>query len=220
MVSFDQLNVQKLCKKEINGLSLVKNGDVGSFSNVYKLNETECIKIFKKPKDYYELLRFNELTKLKYDKVILPKMLAIINKKFRGYTMDFIDGNILCYCFGYDFSLFIKKYKEFVDNVIDQISDDGIILYDCNSSNIMFDEINNCFVLIDPDEWSKHSIYDTDIKKKNYRMLVNTFYNFMFKDTIEPFDVDADFIDFYETKRYAKEKDTKIKINTIRDFIF
>ena len=46
----ENLNLVKMNYKDIKGLSLVKNGDLGLNSKVYRLDEDNCIKIFNKPR--------------------------------------------------------------------------------------------------------------------------------------------------------------------------
>lgn len=218
MVSFNELNVQKLSRKDIYKLSLVKNGDIGTLSKVYRLNNLECLKIYKKAKDEYDLYRLNEFTKLKYEHVVMPNRLVIINNKFKGYIMDFINGTMLCDCEKLDFSFMLKKYKEFIDNVIDETVDDGIMLYDCNACNVIYDTEKQCFKLIDCDEWAIHTYYRGNEIIQNYRMLHSTF-NYLITNKYNALEYDFyDFIDYFECLRQMEEKRLGIKIKTIGDF--
>ncbi len=219
MITVNELNVKKFSRKDINSLKLIKNGNVGNSSKVYKLNDLECIKIYNKSKDEYELYRLNDFTKLKYEHVIMPNTLVIINNKFRGYTMNYVNGNMLCDCLDLGFSFALKKYNDFVQNVTNEIEDDGIILYDCNSSNVIYDNNNQCFKLIDCDEWAIHIQSKASIIFQNYRMLYSTF-NYFVNNEYSASEYDStNFTDYFECLREIKEKKSNRKIITLKDFI-
>ena len=219
MVIVNELNIRKFSRRDITKLELIKNGSIGNSSKVYKLNDLECIKIYNKSRDEYELYRLNGFTKLKYEHVIMPNTLVIINNKFKGYTMNYVNGNMLCDCLDLDFSFALKKYNDFVKDVTSEIENDGIILYDCNASNVIYDNDNQCFKLIDCDEWAIHIGSKASDMFQNYRMLFSTF-NYLVTNEYNASEYDScDFIDYFEHLRKMKEKKLSRKIKTLGDSI-
>ena len=80
------LNIIRMSKNDIKKLKLVKNGNCGTTSKVYKLNDKECIKVFNNSMDEFDLYRMNRFTKMSFEGANLPKVLVLINNKSSSYV--------------------------------------------------------------------------------------------------------------------------------------
>lgn len=224
MGSFKLDNIEKMSFCNIKKLELVRNGDKGASSRVYKLNYTECIKLFNQYKDEFELKRYHDYTKMNFDCAVLPKTIGLINNKFRALKMDFVNGVMLSELSQYmDYSKYVVLAKTLIDSS-KEISEEGIVVYDSHSYNIMYNYDKDKFVLIDQGEWSNNKINSERVRIKNFHILNNTLRSTLFDNNFsignlkESLDIDGDFIDYYETERELTEKKTGKKIMTIGEF--
>ena len=224
MLDFKFDNVQKMSFCDIKKLELVNNGDVGSSSKVYKLNDKECIKLFNESKDIFELKRYSEYTKLDFSCAALPKTLYLINNKFRAVKTDFVNGIMLseidCEI---EYSKFLILSKQLLD-ASKEINEEGIMIFDSHSDNIMYNYDEDKFVLIDQGEWSQHRVDTLYASTMNFGILHDTIRSVLFKNAFsignqkKSFDIDGDFIDYYEIEREILQRKTGQKIKTIGDF--
>lgn len=224
----ETLNFIKMKKSDLKSLSLVKNGDMGTTSRVYRLNDSECLKFFNYPMDEYDMHRLNKFTNLKLEGANLPNKLVIVNNKFRGYTTDFINGESLETFDGLDYSEFIKCASTFLDNIYN-ISMQGIRILDSHEGNIMYNYDKEMLEITDPVEWCFDSINSKEvICIKNFRLVNATIRKYLFytDDIYNPslyipnlseLTLNDDFISYYEKIKDEMEKVKGVKIKTIFD---
>lgn len=215
-------NLQKFTRSEINKLSLVKNGDCGLYGYIYRLNEEECLKYYKVKIDDFQFYKLNDFTKYSFEAAVFPKRLVLVNNKFRGYIMDYVDGCRLDECTNMDFSLLVRLYKEYIDRILDEVSEERIEMLDVHSGNIMYDSKKEMFRSIDCEDWTIENLPVYQIRESNFRKLNLAFrsaitgddFHFMKKITM-----DTDFVDYYESYREKIEIKSKKKILKVQDFI-
>ena len=214
-------NVQKFTKDEIDKLKLVKNGETGHFGKVYRLNMDECIKIYNDPIDDFLMFNLNEKTNATLETAALPKRLAVIDKKVKGYTMDYIFGPRLLDCEDYDYSKFIELYGAFVKKASEEISLEGYSIIDASVGNIVLDVFRKEFRLIDTDLWKREDSCEYDeLLNRNFTELNLALFNrflFLLGYDIAGLRPQDDFVDYYETLREDIEKKNDIKIKTLGD---
>lgn len=215
-------NAQKFTRYEINKLSLVKNGDCGLYGNIYRLNEEECLKYYKVSIDAYQYYKLNEFTQYYFESAVFPNRLVLVNKKFHGYIMDYVDGYRLDECNNMEFSTLLKLYKEYIDTILDELSEEKIEMFDVHSGNIMYDAINKKFKSIDCEDWEVINLPSYKIKENNFRKLNAALRSVITEDEfhfMKKITLDTDFIDYYESYRQKLEKKSKKKILVVQDFI-
>lgn len=224
----EDLNLVKMSKSDIKKLSLVKNGDMGTTSKVYRLNDYECLKYFNYSMDEYDMYRLNKFTNLRFEGANLPNKLVIVNNKFRGYITDFINGETLETFNGLDYSEFVKSASTLLDNV-HNISMERIRILDSHEGNIMYNYDKGMLEITDPVEWCFDSVSSKDeVWNKNFRLVNATIRKYLFStddiynpslyipdlSEIEP---SSDFVSYYEEIRDKMEEAKVIKIKTIFD---
>ena len=204
----------------LNKLSVVNKN--GSFSTIYKLNDGKCLKIWKEEMGY-DIEEFSKFTKLKINCAIFPEKLVLLDGKFMGYTMNYVNGVDLESCDNFDYSLVVKKYTDLINMVTNELAELGIMINDVHSENIIWDNHYNKFTMIDIDRW-----YFSDVKKRivakcNFNEMRDFFASFIF-DNGNPYYYDAlnidseiDFINFYENTKYDIEKIEGKKIDNLND---
>ena len=206
-------NARTITNKQIAKLSLVKAGDSGYFSKVYKFNEKECIKVFNEPKKQSEIIRYNDLTRYSFNNAIFPKKLLFKDYKLVGYIMDYVDGILLDNIFEMEYSKFLKMYKNFMESVLYEVCEKGFVMQDVHPHNVIYDQNNEVFKSIDCDEWIKSK----NPFEESFFELVECFICSLNLGAKYLIDENTDFIDYYETLREIKEKQHNTKIETIRD---
>ena len=88
----------------------------------------------------------------------------------------------------------------------------------------MYNYNKDKFVLIDQGEWSTNRINSEMANIENFKILNNTLRSTLFNNNFsignlkEALDVNADFIDYYETERELAEKKIGQKIITVGEF--
>lgn len=213
----DNINLEALTeiltKEQIEKLVLVKNGDIGCFSTVYRLNETECIKLFNHPLDKRRFKKYDSLTKVCFQYATFPKRILIINDKIIGFIMDYVDGVLLDFVEGVDYSTFLKEYDCFMKKLILETCETGFAMEDFHSQNAIYNYKTGVIKAIDCDQWTR----DKTPFNKNFEQLVDCFVDLLKLPAIYTIDEDTDFIDYYETFRFEIEKDFDCKIKTIGD---
>jgi len=218
----DSSKIAKMTQYQLNKIrksELVKKGDSGDFGKVYKLNDTECIKVLNTCGDNFELSRYNSYANLEFECAVMPKLLYLVNGKFKAYKMNLINGDELCEVSDdFDYSKFVQLADKLIKSVNEEISEEGIIVYDSHDGNIMYDYDKDKFLLIDQGQWSTSGINTEIAKVKNFSIInESVFYTlfpkiFLHRPMIQ---YGTDFIDYYETKKENFEKQTGIKIKTI-----
>lgn len=224
----DKLNAIKMTKKDIKGLSLVKNGKMGATSKVYKLNNLECLKVFNYNLPEYELYRINKFTNMHITSVNFPTKLVIIDKKFKGYISDFINGESLDTFSSIGYSEFINAAVPLLE-AIGKISEQRIRIFDSHEGNIMYNYDTGILEIIDPVKWSFDWFSSIkDIHEKNFRMINSTIRRYLFHNTdtynaatyisnLKDITISDDFVAYYETLREYMEEVKNVKIKTIVD---
>ena len=216
-----RVNIERFTDKEIKSLSLVRNGKIGFNSVVYRLNDKECLKVFRNSKglsNLYGMYKVGKLMEYTFETAEMPKRLALIDNKYNGYVLNYIDGPMLEECIDYDFSKILHLYSELIEKATNEISEQGILLVDINAYNILLDKTNNKLKLIDSDTWiinSKKSI--GHLKSLNFKNMAQTFSCFALSDLFCDLDMDGDFVDYFETRKNEIEKRKHIKTKTISD---
>lgn len=221
MSNFDikNLKVSKMSLNYIKKLELVKNGNDGLTSTIYKLNDHECIKLFKSSLSEFELYRYNEFCKLNLECAVLPELLYLINNKFRAYKMRLIDGPKLSNIdTNIEYSKLLKLYKNLMDETLEETVENGIIIYDCHDENIMYDKKCDKLLHIDIGEWSIENSDKKVVREKNERLMIYTLDNLLSYGECEVMPVGTDLIDFYEERRQQLESINHQKIKTLVDF--
>lgn len=221
----ETINLINISYNNLKKLSLVKNGDIGISSKVYRLDKDKCIKIFNESKNEFDMHRYNRFTNLDFECAVLPRELVLLRKKFRGYTMDFVNGNTL---YNLDTNIEYSKFLMLAKKLIEEskeITEEGIILFDAHTDNIMYDKNKKKLVLTDPDEWA----FSSTLKAKEFNFTILNAsiceymfgtQDFVFNDDIPIFakiSEEDDFIDYYETLRDNMSRERSIKIKTISD---
>ena len=216
-----RVNIEKFTEEEIRNLELVKNGEIGFNSKVYRLNEKECVKIYRKNIDnsnLYSVYKTNRFMKYTFETAEMPKRLAVVDNRYSGYVLNYINGPMLEECTDYDFSDMLLLYSKFIEKATMEISDEGILIVDPNAFNILLDKKDKKLKLIDPDSWIiKNKKMAGELKGKNFKTLAQTFSCFAFSNLFCDLDINGDFIDYFESRKDGLEKEKHVKIKTIND---
>ncbi len=224
----EKLNLVNMKNSDLKNLKLVKNGDIGTTSKVYRLNQFECLKVFNSSMSEYDMYRLNKFTNMSFEGVNLPTKLVIVDKKFRAYIMDFINGESLETFSSLEYSEFIKCASILLQNV-KYISFDKIRIFDSHEGNIMYNYDNGMLEITDPVEWSFDALNTKeDVLNKNFKLvnavirrylfLTDGIYNAsLYIPNLGEIGPNDDFISYYEDIREKIEKAKGVKIKTIFD---
>lgn len=216
-----RVNIEKFTKEEIKNLELVKNGNIGFNSIVYRLNDKECVKIFRKNAEtncFYSVYKATKFMKCKFETAEMPKRLAVVDNKYSGYVLNYINGPMLEECTNYNFSDMLLLYSKFIEQATREISDEGILIVDPNAYNILLDKKGQKLKLIDSDNWViKNKKAAGELREQNFKALAQTFSCFAFSNLFCDLDIDGDFIDYFESRKNKLQKEKHIKIKTISD---
>ena len=216
-----RVNIEKFTEEEIKNLELVKNGNVGFNSIVYRLNDKECVKIFRKSAEiscFYNVYKASKFMKCKFETAEMPKRLAIVDNRYSGYVLNYINGPMLEECTDYDFSEMLLLYSNFIKKATMEISGEGILIVDPSAYNILLDKKDKKLKLIDPDSWIiKNKKNARELEEKNFKTLAQTFSCFAFSNLFCDLDINGDFIDYFESRRKELQKEKHVKIKTISD---
>ncbi len=209
----------EMSANDIEKLKLVKNGNIGLLSRVYRLNEDECLKVFRQPKEDFELPDYLELTKCSISSATIPKKLITIGDKFYGYIMDYVDGIMLEDIKDMDYSYLLKTFNEYLKTILSETSECGFLVQDAHSQNIMYDRKNYKFKSIDCDSWFKTYMDKDKTIKYNFNEIMAGFVYGLKLGSYPTVDMNTDFVDYYESIRENLEKKskTKIRIKTVEE---
>ena len=143
------------CKLEIiKNYEKLSMSKYGFHSNIYKYNEKEIMKIFKRKAKEEQLLVLDILKSYEGDLLSKPILLVEIKNKIRGYTMKFLSGNNLNFISD---NVLIENMFNFFDvsfeKQISKLSQDKIKIWDINLLNVLYDENENKFHFIDTDSY-------------------------------------------------------------------
>ena len=147
----------------------------------------------------------------------------LVNGKFKAIKMDLVEGDELFDIdkTNLDYSEFILIANELIDCVIDEISEEGIKIFDCHCGNIMYDYNRNKLFLIDQGEWSNNIYLPKVAKKDNFNLINRALFSFLFRDTYlyKTIQYGDDVIDYYESIKEKAEKKSGVKVKTIGECI-
>lgn len=211
-------------------LKLIKDGDIGLYGKVYRLNDKECLKIYDYNTHFKNEVPINmllELSELDIDCVINPKKIIIsekeldYNKYAYGYIMNYIDGKNLNNIDRVKVKTFLEMLSELF-NVVKEISKEKLVIQDCHLGNLMLPNDINKIHFIDIDNWhfdrqqSKNFVYKTNFEYVNHSIMIRLLsYKY---DKIEgKINEETDIIDFYSSFIEKECKEKRMKIKTIRD---
>lgn len=224
IVTGEKMKVAKLTVGQLDKIKaggLVRKNSKGLTAKVYKLNETECVKVFNSYRDEYELTRYNMFANLDFSCAIMPKLLYLLNWKFKAFKMDLVSGPDLGEVDknNFEYSKFIFLANELINGVLDEISEEGIKIYDCHFCNIMYDYSKDKLFLIDPGDWT-NNIYNPEATRlENFDLINRAIFSFLFRGIklVKTIQYGDDIIDYYETRREMIEKRSGTKIKMLSD---
>lgn len=225
-MTIDFTKIAKITPSElekIKSAGLVRKNSKGLSARVYKYSETECIKVFNRYQDEYQLERYSMFASMNFSCAIMPKLLYLLNDKFKALKMDLVNGEELFDIdkANVDYSKFVLLANDLIYSVVNEISEEGIKIYDCHCGNIMFDYNKNKLFLIDQGEWTD-SIYKPEhAKKENFEAISKAVFSFLFRETelTKTIQYGDDVVDYYESIKERAEKASKVKIKTVRDCV-
>ena len=156
--------------------------DEGTLSKVYKISDTECLKIFNEEYlSIYDIKALKRLRDFKLDDFYcILVFLFGADSVFRSYTMKFCreeDINILTMPTSYTLDNLYRLFNSF-----NTLSKEGIYVDDVGSNNVIMDEKN--ITVIDADLFSYGTGHEKKsfIAKKNYRLLLYLFSDIFFRE--------------------------------------
>ena len=204
-------------REDIDKLKLVKNGQIGFLSMVYRLNDDECLKVFRSPLEDYEMPGYLELANCNISSATLPKKLITIDDKFYGYIMDYVDGITLEDIKDMDYSYLLKTFNEYLKTILSETAECGFLVQDAHSQNMMYDRRAHKFKSIDCDRWFKTYMDKNKTIKYNFNEIMTGFVYALKLGSYPTVDMKTDFVDYYESIRENLEKKSKTKIKTVEE---
>ena len=222
-------NFEKIAKitpiqlKKIKSEGLIHENAKGLTSKVYKFSDTECIKVFNDYQDEYQLDRYCMFASMDFSCAIMPNLLYLLNGKFKAVKMDIVDGKELCELDNQniEYSKFILLANELISGILDEISEEGIKIYDCHRGNIMYDYNKDKLFLIDQGEWTNNIYNSLEAKKENFELINRALFSFLFRETYlyKTIQYGDDIVDYYESIKVRAEQKAKVKIKTIGECV-
>lgn len=123
---------------------------VCKMSKLFVLEDDKILKLFKNPRELYELERYKYFLDYENDSFIFPLEFIYDSKKFYGYITKRVYGDTLESIFSKSDLLKLSSSSLKLEKNIDFISSGGITLYDFHSENVLYDGKN--YSVIDHDE--------------------------------------------------------------------
>ena len=134
------------------------------------------LKLFKNPRDLYDLERYKYFMNYQNDSFIFPFEFIYDSKKFYGYKTKRVYADTLESIFANSDLLKLSTNSFKLEKNIDFVSNGGISLYDFHSKNVLYD--GNMYSVIDHDENGiSNNLEDT--KKRNqhaHRVLIGNLF--------------------------------------------
>ena len=150
MITENNNNIYIEDKKDIKNLYKLKSSRYGSNSDIYVLNDT-LLKIFTYFSLISEYYNIEKISKLNIGNVSIPKKMIYIDERFSGYSMDYMKGIILPRVNeNTNYNYFISNLNE-IERTISIFSNNKIEMRDLNCFNILYNENNNKFNIVDID---------------------------------------------------------------------
>lgn len=177
MIKEDSKNIYIDTKKDLESLYKIKSSRYGSNSDIYVLNN-DLLKIFTYFSLISEYYNIEKISKLNINNVSLPKKMIYIDERFSGYSMGYMKGIILPRVNeNTKYNHFITNLDE-IEETINTFSDNKIEMRDLNCFNILYDEINNKFNIVDIDCYKENRFLSIEeILKDNLFYFENTLLN-------------------------------------------
>lgn len=145
----------------------------GTYGRCYELSNGDILKIFKIPKDKYDIKKIKSFTSVKFDTIIFPKKILISNNSLLGYTMRKAKGKSLYCNFKYCNLEQASINTINLEKDIICLSDMGIKMYDIHSENVFYNGFN--YSVIDTDEYYYCDLDTDDLRYRNIRQFYSTF---------------------------------------------
>lgn len=209
--------------KKIKSKGLVRSNSKGLTSKIYRFNQMECIKVFNNYQDEYQLIRYNMFANMNFSCAIMPKLLYLLNGRFKALKMNIVEGDELFDVDkqNLDYSKFVLLVNDLVNGIIDEISEEGIKIFDCHRGNIMYDYGKDKLFLIDQGEWTNNIYRPEEAKKENFSLINSAIFKFLFEGTYlhKTIRYGDDVVDYYESIKERAEKASKVKVKTVGDCV-
>ena len=182
----------------------------GTYGKCYELSNGDILKVFKIPKDKYEIKKLESFSKIDTKTIIFPKELLILKNTLLGYSMRKAPGEKI-----YDNFKYYDLNKAALNTVnlekdIIKISGMGIETYDIHPENIFYDGLN--YSIIDTDEYEFCEINTDDLEYFNIKKISNAFIEVFIEELLNAnffCDKHYEFLSklrFYKSKGYELNK--------------
>jgi len=174
MIKEDSKNIYINTKKDLESLYKLKSSRYGSNSDIYVLNET-LLKVFTYFSLISEYYNIEKISKLNINNVSTPKKMIYIDERFSGYSMDYMKGIILPRVNeNTNYNHFITNLDE-IEKTISIFSNNKIEMRDLNCFNILYNENDNKFNIVDIDCYKENRFLSIEeILKDNLFYFENT----------------------------------------------
>jgi len=145
----------------INSSELDKMEELGrgACSVVYKYDDNSVVKVLNEAgKELFDSEKFSNIVGIENDTCVFPKKAVLIDGELKGYTMDYIQGEMLHEIIKkIDLSTLTNAIKK-VENDLKQLSKEKILLQDLNHGGIMWDNKESRIKIIDTDFFYKENL--------------------------------------------------------------
>ena len=141
-------------------------------STLYILEDGNLLKLFKNPRDLYEIDRFKYFLEYNNDSFIFPFEFIYDSNNFYGYITKRVYSNTLESVFAKSNLINLSTSSLKLEKDIDYISEGGIVLYDFHDENILYG--NKKYSVIDHDENGicKSSSDTKELNRKRHRIMI------------------------------------------------
>lgn len=155
-------------------------------ANLYKLENGNIFKMFKKPKPVSEIDKFKYFLNYQNDSFVFPFEFIYDSEKFYGYITKYVKGETLEDAFSKSSLYDLSKNSLKLEKNIDYISSGGIVLKDFHEQNLLYD--GKKYSAIDHDRNTiENGIKEIKIKNQgSYRTLIIN----LFVDNLRNIDFD------------------------------
>ena len=161
MIREDNKNIYIDSFNDITILKKLKDSRYGSNSNIYFYNDV-LLKIYNYKINISELKILENMQKLHLKNVSIPKKIIFIDEMFYGYSMDFKKGNVLNNINpNIEYNKLISNLND-IEQTIKVFSNKKIEMIDLNCFNILYDELNNEYNIVDIDSYIKNRLLSID----------------------------------------------------------
>lgn len=150
MITEDNKGIYLESIDDLDNLNKLKNSRYGSNSDIYFYNGI-LLKIYNHLVYISDIKNIEKIKKIYANNVSIPKKNVYVNNKICGYSMDYKKGVVLSKISeNILYDTFISGLDE-VNRTIRLFSDNKIEMIDFNCFNLLYDEKNNQFNIVDVD---------------------------------------------------------------------